>query len=376
MSLVRNPLFMSTSSEKPCILTVSFASDPSASLGVQLINLDKGETAEMFSPGYACVGKLLDGETIAKCCGVKVGDVLVAINGEGYRRFKSQYPVKDLENVTQSLKEDKHEAVALNNLEYGKTLVLPTGQNYTTLLNRIKQVKKEAPDSLSLVFERYTWDSQCHAFERFLKARDNNIPLAMKMQQDHETWRDATFPLDLTQPDLQSLLRAKVVSEIDVRHDSLPPTVYVNFAKLLELEQSPESVVQAFVIYTETLLKRTDDPRHPKASQFIDLTGVSIKSMRTDVLKRVYATFEPNYPETLYRMVLYPVSRAVASATNVMLSFVNENTRAKFVITDDLQKVCQELGWDKAEVEECGGVTEFMHKHEKSTGESFIIEDI
>jgi len=59
-----------------------------------------------------------------------------------------------------------------------------------------------------------------------------------------------------------------------------------------------------------------------------------------------------------------------------MLSFVNENTRAKFVITDDLQKVCQELGWDKAEVEECGGVTEFMHKHEKSTGESFIIEDI
>jgi NAD-dependent SIR2 family protein deacetylase len=55
----------------------------------------------------------------------------------------------------------------------------------------------------------------------------------------------------------------------------------------------------------------------------------------------------------------------------MLLSFVNEQTQKKFVITDNLDTVCEELGWDKAEVEECGGVTEFMHKHEKA-GESLI----
>lgn len=57
--------------------------------------------------------------------------------------------------------------------------------------------------------------------------------------------------------------------------------------------------------------------------------------------------------------------------SRMLLSFVNEQTQKKFIITDNLDIVCQELGWDKAEVEECGGVTEFMHKHEKA-GDSLI----
>ena len=57
-----------------------------------------------------------------------------------------------------------------------------------------------------------------------------------------------------------------------------------------------------------------------------------------------------------------------------MLSFVNEKTRSKFVITDDLQTVCDALGWSKDEVTECGGVTEFMHKHVAKRGDSFTID--
>jgi hypothetical protein len=59
--------------------------------------------------------------------------------------------------------------------------------------------------------------------------------------------------------------------------------------------------------------------------------------------------------------------------SRMLLSFVNEQTQKKFIITDNLDIVCQELGWDKAEVEECGGVTEFMHKHEKA-GDSLIFD--
>jgi hypothetical protein len=57
-----------------------------------------------------------------------------------------------------------------------------------------------------------------------------------------------------------------------------------------------------------------------------------------------------------------------------MLSFVNTQTQKKFVITHSLDKVCDELGWSKREVEQCGGVTQFMHKHEK-VGTSLLIGD-
>jgi hypothetical protein len=36
-----NPIFVSTSNEKPQLLTISFEDDPQGSLGAQLINCDK-----------------------------------------------------------------------------------------------------------------------------------------------------------------------------------------------------------------------------------------------------------------------------------------------------------------------------------------------
>eukprot|EP00956_Cyclotella_meneghiniana_P035042 scaffold110669_cov39-Cyclotella_meneghiniana.AAC.1 len=57
--MAQNPLFESLSSERPTLLTISFASDPTASLGVQLSNHDNGLTNEMFSPGYASVANLI-----------------------------------------------------------------------------------------------------------------------------------------------------------------------------------------------------------------------------------------------------------------------------------------------------------------------------
>lgn len=91
------------------------------------------------------------------------------------------------------------------------------------------------------------------------------------------------------------------------------------------------------------------------------------------MLKQIYNVFEPNYPETLGKLVMYPVSNMLAKTARTLLSFVNEKTQRKFVITSSLQVVCEELGWDLKEVELCGGVTEFMHKHE-SAGNDLILE--
>jgi hypothetical protein len=109
----------------------------------------------------------------------------------------------------------------------------------------------------------------------------------MQMQQAHEAWRAATFPIDLTGTELQSILKLRAISEID---SGTFPTVYVNYAKLqsLENEQTPESVVAAFVISTEIVLGNCSDPRNPKSCQLIDLTGVGISTgFRVDILKKV-----------------------------------------------------------------------------------------
>ena len=55
-----------------------------------------------------------------------------------------------------------------------------------------------------------------------------------------------------------------------------------------------------------------------------------------------------------------------------MLSFINAKTRQKFVITGDMEKACEALGWKPEQVQEAGGMTEFMHSHE-TLGTSLMI---
>lgn len=377
----------------------------------------------MFLPGYAVIGKLLKGETVARKFGVQVGDCIVAVNGHGYRRFAPDFKEKDLtylNNDVDSPKIDKD--VELDHQ------IVHAGDAYDQMLSKIKAIKAAAPDPpLILTLERYGWDARCNSWPRFLAARDNNVPDAMMMQQQHETWKGETFPIDLTKGGLQEIFKSKAVSEIDVEFlKDFPPTVYVNYGKLQQMEKAGEitadEVVEAFLIFTERMLKKSHDPRHPRTCQFIDLSGVSITGgFRVEILKRIYKVFEPNYPETLYKMVMFPVSNMVVStehdcqqfheyrnqrnsaasttsdaASSIvsstafldtlfqkfvishqamtarsLLSFVNEKTQSKFLITNSLEKVCEELGWDQREVEGCGGVTEFMHKHEK-LGDAYL----
>ena len=54
----------------------------------------------MFSPGFAQIGRLLEGETVARKSGVRVGDCIVAVNGSGYRRFAADVKEEELENLS------------------------------------------------------------------------------------------------------------------------------------------------------------------------------------------------------------------------------------------------------------------------------------
>jgi len=361
-----NPLFLSTSTEKPDLLTISFEDDPQGSLGAQLINCDKGEPFEMFSPGFAQIGRLLEGETVARKSGVKVGDVIVAVNGSGFRRFASDFDDSEVTNLSK----DSYIPNDNNVLHLGR------GEAYDALLTKIKTIKSAGSPPLVLSLERYAWDAKVNSWPRFLIARDNDVPAAMKMLQDHENWKTQNLPMDLTRDGMQEVMRLKAVAEIDVCEDGeFPPAVYANFSKLQSMDSlNFDDVCKAFIIFTELMLGRARDPRNPLVNQFIDMTDVGVSSgLCVDLVKQIYDVFEANYPECLGKMVLYPVAGVMATTIRHVLKLVNENTQSKFVISNDLPEVCEAMGWDLEEVEACGGVKEFMHKHEEA-GADLILE--
>lgn len=357
----------------------------------------------MFIPSYLTILKLLDGDTVARRSGVVQGDCIVCVNGEGFRRFPPDDSDDDLEHLNGSPQEKLTEDEKKRRAETIKGL--DKGEHYETILNRIKEIKAAADpqNPLILQLERHGWDAKANSFGRFLKAREGNIVEAMGMLEKHEQWREGVFPIDLTSPPLQEILKLKAISEIC--SNTAAPTVYVNYAKLLaELDASntTDDVVKAFVMYTEILLGKAPDPTHPQTCQFIDLTGVNISisggiGFRLDILRDIYNTFEPNYPETLHKMVLYPISKTMVSwrrlwlmnpsfccsphycdhyaqsfIIKTFLGFVNSRTLAKIVVTDDLTVVYNELGWDKQEIQASGGWVDFVRKNDKVASDLII----
>jgi len=105
----------------------------------------QGEPFEMFSPGFAQIGRLLDGETVARKSGVMVGDVIVAVNGAGFRRFASDFDDSEVTNLS----EDSYIPNDNNVLHLGR------GETYDALLTKIKTIKSAGSPPLVLSLERW-----------------------------------------------------------------------------------------------------------------------------------------------------------------------------------------------------------------------------
>lgn len=123
----------------------------------------------------------------------------------------------------------------------------------------------------------------------------------------------------------------------------------------------------SLLAHSQTCLS-LQSPLHPRVSQLIDLDSVGL-GFNPLILRRVYEVFEANYPETLDKFVLYPVNRFLQVSLNTVMGFVNQRTRDKFVVTDDLGEVCRALGVEEGRVREMGGLREFVADGKVDGGE-------
>lgn len=308
-----NVLFSPASKECPSLLDISFASDPKAGLGAQLVNCDRPEEADanMFSPGFASIGRVLPGDTVAQRAGVKVGDIIVAVNGQGFRRFAPDYDEAEVIKLNKIDKADDgggggggggggddgddDDANGDNGAKNGSTKngddygecndpvaneveldhrIVPSGSAYEQLLACIKSVKAAGDPPLLLSLERYDWDARPHSWRRFLEAHDGKVPDAMTMLQEHESWKAKYFPIDLATSGLQNILKSKAVCEVvhgDSNLENFPPTLYVNYSAVTSMiaagKAAAEDVTNAFIIFTERMLRKDKDPRSPKTCQ-------------------------------------------------------------------------------------------------------------
>jgi hypothetical protein len=378
-----------------------------------------------FYPGYALVGGYTDDNNDGPYRNViRPGDMIIAVNGRGFRRFAYQDGDEDEiemeievnnNNNTTEIGIPPTTTTTMTSapipVELDHAVVLPGTMAYRQLLEKIKAVQLASGDPpLTLTLIRYDWDARPFAWRRFLlaaeavsssstlsslstslstttssttpKKKNNNVvPEALRRHQNHLQWRNETFPIDISSPGVQAIFSTRTIASIhrtntddknDDEHDDGTdtsaatdtaaagdhhhhnnnnnhnhnvgvPVVYVNYGRLLRLLEPTGTITatdvrHALLVVTEQMLAAScnggggGDPRFPSVTLLIDVSSVSSSSqssdsgggaggsvtalstlfhptvLRVDLWRDLYRTFEPNYPETLHQLIVYPVN--------------------------------------------------------------------
>jgi len=334
-------------------------------LGLQLKRLcsrDPLTSGTSLLPTFAYVHDVVPGSQGDKG-GVKIGDSVVAVSGVDFSRTPLSLSIlDDVENNSSSSSGDASDFVHVPTAQEPEEV---DSKTYEDLMTAIKSHdRNESP--LVLTFQRFHWCEDAVAWSRFLKARDYDLASSKAMLTQQQEWRSTNIPVDRQDSGIVRVLRSGGVGSVlhpaasttSPSKNAQTPFLYVNLATVQSLnaemvaegnENGADLIVSAFVSLTEECLDSSASPLAPKVSQLIDLGAIGM-NFSPVILKKVYYTFEANYPETLSHFVIYPVNRFIAAGINGVLGFINEKTKSKFVITDDLNVVCETLGIPRDQV--------------------------
>lgn len=170
---------------------------------------------------------------------------------------------------------------------------------------------------------------------RFLQARNFDVERAANMYQAHLQWREETLPIPY-----ESVKDTLATRKFYLLNDTDAAGHPVFFYSLHRFKQAPyvvEDEIKALVYLIENEVM----PKMGETQQWSVLIDVSgIRSPPLAFLHQMNAVMEANYPERLFRSIMFPVPTWLQRIIQgFLVLIVDEDTRAKFAYVHDVKSL-------------------------------------
>jgi hypothetical protein len=192
---------------------------------------------------------------------------------------------------------------------------------------------------------------------KFLQARNFNIEKAANMYQAHLGWRSDTLPISLDS--VKDTLDTRKFYLLENTDAEGHPVLFYCLHRFKEAPYNVEDEIKAllYLLENDVRAKMGDSFTTQQWTVLIDVSG--IRSPPLVFLNRMNTIMEANYPESLFRTVMFPVPGWLQKIIQGFLLFVDETTRNKFVYANDIKYLeefammsKEQLGPDIAQLQE------------------------
>jgi hypothetical protein len=192
---------------------------------------------------------------------------------------------------------------------------------------------------------------------KFLQARNFNIEKAANMYQAHLGWRSDTLPISLDS--VKDTLDTRKFYLLENTDAEGHPVLFYCLHRFKEAPYNVEDEIKAllYLLENDVRAKMGDSFTTQQWTVLIDVSG--IRSPPLVFLNRMNTIMEANYPESLFRTVMFPVPGWLQKIIQGFLLFVDETTRNKFVYANDIKSLeefammpKEQLGPDIAQLQE------------------------
>jgi hypothetical protein len=177
------------------------------------------------------------------------------------------------------------------------------------------------------------------------------------MYQAHLGWRSDTLPISLDS--VKDTLDTRKFYLLENTDAEGHPVLFYCLHRFKEAPYNVEDEIKAllYLLENDVRAKMGDSFTTQQWTVLIDVSG--IRSPPLVFLNRMNTIMEANYPESLFRTVMFPVPGWLQKIIQGFLLFVDETTRNKFVYANDIKSLeefammpKEQLGPDIAQLQE------------------------
>ncbi len=160
---------------------------------------------------------------------------------------------------------------------------------------------------------------------RFLIARNNDISKATELLTANIQWRAANVPV--TKASCITEIKKGKLYHYGYDKENHPLLVYTT-TKHFNNDRDIDEVVRMATWWIEKLVKELPSDK-TKYTLLIDRTGQTNENSDVELVRAVGKILQDNYPERLYRCIVYPSGLVFWSLWNIIKWFLDPVTQAK-----------------------------------------------